>query len=389
MNNYNIRKQIEALIEKSQFNKVAELLKRHREIVDDLYIDLRAEVINAATEGCDEFFEFIKEEILLREGIEEYKKVIEGPLSDIVWFVDDENVVCNNHLEIAKLLLSSSTVDIVDEERRNLLDIFADRKAMELTDIFLESKSKYFNFNWLTKKKKAMLDLLLTFGVKYTNLSTAAAFGSIDDIKRLAREGNDLEFMLPHREWTPLHFAAANGNADILIFLLEEIEKVSDDKNPTDWVNDLTPYDMAINQECKELLISYGHNGVTTQKALDKYDRELTYLNKEFQKNIQLYFDKLPDDFKILRRRFIPDNAIYPNNWDEIFSYLVMCLDNKGDKNIPSPPVPWILAGSCAPDVSKFERFNEIIMWSQQYNFLDELEYMISQNKRGYYYGET
>lgn len=137
------------------------------------------------------------------------------------------------------------------------------------------------------------------------------------------------------------------------------------------------------------MLISYGHNGVTPQKALDKYDRELTYLNKEFQKNIQLYFDKLPDDFKMLRRRFIPDNAIYPNNWDEIFSYLVMCLDNKGDKNIPSPPVPWILAGSCAPDVSKFERFNEIIMWSQQYKFLDELEYMISQNKRGYYYGET
>jgi len=97
------------------------------------------------------------------------------------------------------------------------------------------------------------------------------------------------------------------------------------------------------------------------------------------------YFNHLSDDFLMIRRRLISDEAIHPNNWGDIFEHLLKCRKQRGDVSIPEPPVPLILGGYNALEGTKFHRFNEIIEWCIKYDYLTELEKMIKQNEDGFF----
>ncbi len=159
-----------------------------------------------------------------------------------------QNAVLENYSDIIEILLEyGADVSIEDNNGNTALHILANTKALGL---------------WNEKSEK-ILEMLLRYGAKIKTVPIAAAFGTLQDVKKIVEEGADIDESLEYSERTALHIAVEKNNIELLTYLVDIFEYV----NHTDF-NSLTPLDIAKTKEAKSVLRDHG--GKTSDEKEDE-----------------------------------------------------------------------------------------------------------------------
>lgn len=116
-------------------------------------------------------------------------------------------IACNRgHMDLVNNLLSNhARVDVFDNEGRSALHLAAEHGFIEVCDALLTNKA------FINSKSR----------VGRTALHLAAMNGYKDLVKFLIRDHNAVIDILTLRKQTPLHLAAANGQLEVCMLLLE------------------------------------------------------------------------------------------------------------------------------------------------------------------------